>query len=148
MRKCLIILFISIISCGCAHKITKIELMSDFKKEISCDHWSCKKGIVINQKVTDLEIACLEEVLQPYPNEVSSSQMKEIQSKLNSCVDSKSEFTPVYSKEKMILALMDMDNSHRFPEFKHSLTKLGYNNLLVNCYKIALKKMPDILTLN
>lgn len=75
-------------------------------------------------------------------------KIKKLKPELQNCILADGEFTPLISKEKMLFILMDADNSFRFKDFEHNMSKLELNNLIVNCYKDILNEMPDRLTTN
>jgi hypothetical protein len=79
---------------------------------------------------------------------ITLSQLKSIRPDIERCVQIEGEFTPIVSKDRLIFAMMDGDNSERFSQYKSNMSRLELNNSVVECCRTALEKMPPMLTMN
>ncbi len=142
---------------GCSTTITKSEfkkIMTDKLETMSfCREVDCRDGLILEDEVNHLIITCIEKkVLEPLPNEMTSSQIKKIieerKPELEQCIRTKIEFTPIISKKRMIFFVKDRDNSADFSKFSPNISKLDLNNLVANCYQDALEELPLNITVN
>ena len=133
---------------GCSSKMTKSELMNGLKDRNYCEGVACEEGLILEENMNRLVLACVEKTLEPSPNEITTALFKKSFPEMKRCIQTEVEFTPIVSKEKMLLTIMDTDSYERFSNFKPNMSRLELHNLVAHCYKAALEKTPPTMTMN
>lgn len=148
MKKVLCFLTGIFLITGCSAKTTKTKLMSDLEAMNFCEGIACEKGLILKENMNRMLLICFEKVLEPLPNEITSSQLRQIKPEIQKCVQSQGEFTPIISKEKMLFLVKDRDNYNKFSKFKPNISRLELNNLVADCYRVVLEKLPPVISMN